>query len=45
MRGYWESTGPGETSKSAIPNRDKNVRRVDVPNPLTDSGVSSSRFF
>jgi hypothetical protein len=44
MRGCWESTEPAEASKPAIPNRNKNVRRVDVPNSLTNSGVSSFRF-
>ena len=44
VRGCWANTGPAEANKPAIPNRDKNVRRVDVPNPLTDSDVSSLRF-
>ena len=42
--GCCANTGPAEANKPAIPNRDKKERRVDVPNPLNDSDVSSSRF-
>src|SRR5882724_7383189 len=40
-------TGPVETSKPAIPNRERNVRRVDFPSwkPTSDSDVCSFWFW